>query len=93
MTFWSIRTRVLIDISDNHGNTFSTKLDIGIHKDTDIEQDELCFDLNVDSETVLLLANSMEQICIEKLKSLAEGIEKTNLNESTVIDEDNPLPF
>ena len=49
--------RVIIDISDNHGNTFSTKLDIGIHKDTNIEQDELCFDLNVDSETVLLFAN------------------------------------
>ena len=62
--------RVIIDISDNHGNTFSTKLDIGIHKDTNIEQDELCFDLNVDSETVLLFANSMEQICVEKIKSL-----------------------
>ena len=62
--------RVIINISDNHGNTFSTKLDIGIHKETNIEQDELCFDLNADSETVLLLANSMEQICIEKLKSL-----------------------
>ena len=62
--------RVVIDISDNYGNTFSTKLDIGIHKDADIEQDELCFDLNADSETVLLLANSMEQICVEKIKSL-----------------------
>lgn len=30
---------------------------------------------------------------LEKLKSLTEGIEKTNLNEGTVIDEDNPLPF
>ena len=36
--------RVFIDISDNFGNVFSTKLDIGVHKDIDIDQDELCFD-------------------------------------------------
>lgn len=30
---------------------------------------------------------------IEKLKSLVEDIKEENLNESTVIDEDNPLPF
>lgn len=62
--------RVLVEISDNYGNAFSTKLDIGVHKDMDILQDELCFDLGVDDEKVTLLANSKEQICVEKIKSL-----------------------
>ena len=49
--------RVFIDISDNFGNVFSTKLDVGVHKDIDIDQDELCFDLGIDSNSVTLLAN------------------------------------
>lgn len=40
-----------------------------MHKDIDIEQDELCFDI-MDSNSVTLLANSKEQICVEKIKSL-----------------------
>ena len=59
-----------MEISDNYGNSFSCKLDIGVHKDIDIEQDELCFDLGNLSNSVLLLANSKEQICVEKIKSL-----------------------
>ena len=70
--------RVFIDISDNFGNVFSTKLDVGVHKDIDIEQDELCFDLGIDSNSVTLLANSKEQICVEKIKSLLKfGITST----------------
>ena len=70
--------RVFIEISDNFGNTFPTKLDIGVHKDLDIEQDELCFDLGNYSKTVMLLANSKEQICVEKIKSLLKfGITST----------------
>ena len=49
--------RVFIDISDNFGNVFSTKLDVGVHKDIDIDQDELCFDLGIDSNSVTLFAN------------------------------------
>ena len=30
--------RVFIEISDNFGNVFPTKLDIGVHKDMDIDQ-------------------------------------------------------
>ena len=57
---------------------FPTKLDIGVHKDMDIEQDELCFDLGNSSKTVMLLANSKEQICVEKIKSLLRfGITST----------------
>ena len=40
--------RVLIEISDNFENVFPTKLDIGVHKDIDIKQDEICFDLNAE---------------------------------------------
>ncbi len=70
--------RVFIEISDNFGNVFSTKLDIGVHKNMDIEQDELCFDLGNYSKTVMLLANSKEQICVEKIKSLLKfGITST----------------
>lgn len=70
--------RVFIEISDNFGNIFSTKLDIGVHKDIDIDQDELCFDLGTHSNNVILLANSKEQICVEKIKSLLKfGITST----------------
>ena len=70
--------RVFIDISDNFGNVFSTKLDVGVHKDIDIDQDELCFDLGIDSNSVTLFANSKEQICVEKIKSLLKfGITST----------------
>ena len=57
---------------------FSTKLDIGVHKDMDIKQDELCFDLGLNTLNVTLLANSKEQICVEKIKSLLKfGITST----------------
>lgn len=70
--------RVFIEISDNFGNIFSTKLDVGVHKDIDIDQDELCFDLGIGSNNVTLLANSKEQICVEKIKSLLKfGITST----------------
>lgn len=53
-------------------------MDIGVQKDIDIKQDELCFDLCVDSNCVTLLANSKEQICVEKIKSLLKfGIAST----------------
>ena len=70
--------RVFIEISDNYGNNFPTKLDIGVHKNMDIKQDELCFDLGLNTENVTLFANSKEQICVEKIKSLLKfGITST----------------
>ena len=70
--------RVFVEISDNYGNNYSAKLDIGVHKDMDIKQDELCFDLGLNNETITLLANSKEQICAEKIKSLLKfGITST----------------
>lgn len=62
--------RVNVVISDSHNNTMATKLDIGVHKNFDIMQDEYCFDLNAINATATLFINSIEQIFIEKLKSL-----------------------
>ena len=70
--------RVFIEISDNFGSSFPAKLDIGVHKDMDIKQDELCFDIGNFSKRIILLANSKEQICSEKIKSLLKfGITST----------------
>jgi len=62
--------RVYIELKDKKHNKIETKLDIGVHKNFDIEQDEFCFDLNNINENVTLLINSKEQIFTEKLKSL-----------------------
>lgn len=62
--------RVYIEVKDRKHNEIETKLDIGVHKNFDIEQDEYCFDLNNINESVTLLINSKEQIFTEKLKSL-----------------------
>lgn len=62
--------RVHVELNDEEGNKVVTKLDIGVHKDFDISQDEYCFDLNLINQTATLLVNSKEQIFTEKLKSL-----------------------
>ncbi len=62
--------RVNVIVSDSYNNTMKSKLDIGVHKNFDIEQEEYCFDLNAINTTATLFINSVEQIFIEKLKSL-----------------------
>lgn len=62
--------RVNITIIDENEYRIDTKLDIGVHKDFDIAQEEYCFDLSTINENVTLLINSNEQIFTEKLKSL-----------------------
>lgn len=62
--------RVNITINDSYNNIMTTKLDIGVHKNFDLEQDEYCFDLNAIDTTATLFVNSVEQIFLEKLKSL-----------------------
>ena len=49
-----------------------------MHKFFDIEQDEFYFDLDVMEQNISLLINSVEQIFVEKLKSLLKfGIRST----------------
>ena len=50
--------------------THSTKLDIGVHNDFSIEQDEYCFDIAYLDDGPTLLINSKEQMFTEKLRSI-----------------------
>lgn len=62
--------RIHIEISDDAGNVLSLKMDIGVHKDLDIEQEEYCFDVCFQEDSANVLINSREQMITEKLKSL-----------------------
>ena len=62
--------RIFLEISDNQGYSLESKLDLGVHKNMQIEQEEYCFDVCMDDEGASLLMNSREQIFTEKLKSL-----------------------
>lgn len=70
--------RINILLKDENNFMVSTKLDIGVHKQFDIKQDEYCFNLEAINESANLLINSKEQIICEKLKSLLKfGIRTT----------------
>lgn len=62
--------RVFIKIKDNYNNEIETKLDIGVHKLFDLEQENYFFDFNAINLGANLLINSPEQIFAEKMKSL-----------------------
>lgn len=62
--------RVYIKISDADNYEIDTKLDIGVHKLFELEQDDYYFNLDAMEDGVSLLINSPEQIFTEKLKSL-----------------------
>ena len=62
--------RVHISISDGNGLALTSKMDIGVHKDLDITQEEYCFDICFQNEGAYLLMNSKEQVLVEKLKSI-----------------------
>lgn len=64
--------RVWIEIKDSLGHSYKTKMDLGVHKNVQIEQDEYCFDVCNDDEGVSLLINSKEQIFAEKLRALVK---------------------
>ena len=62
--------RVFILIKDDYDNTIESKIDLGVHKHLDIEQEEYCFDIAFDNDGASLLINSREQMFSEKLRSL-----------------------
>lgn len=64
--------RVWITIKDSYGNTYKTKMDIGVHKELEITQEEFCFDIYNREDNVCLLMNSKEQIFAEKLRALVK---------------------
>lgn len=62
--------RIYIEITDANGDSIDSKIDIGIHKDFSVEQEEYCFDIACFDDGANLLINSKEQMFTEKLKSL-----------------------
>jgi len=62
--------RIYLKITDSDGKELMTKLDIGVHKDFSIEQDEYCFDIAYLDDGPTLLVNSKEQMFTEKLRSI-----------------------
>lgn len=62
--------RVFVTISDTNGNHIKSKIDLGVHKRLEIEQEEYCFDIAYDDEGAGLLINTNEQMFSEKLRSL-----------------------
>ena len=59
-----------IVIFDDSGNNVRSKIDIGVHKHLEIDQDQYCFDVCLDDDGATLLKNSVEQSFVEKLRSL-----------------------
>ena len=57
-------------IRDEEGTVIESKIDLGVHKRLEIEQEEYCFDIAHDDEGASLLINSREQMFTEKLRSL-----------------------
>ena len=64
--------RVWVVIQDETEHSYKSKMDLGVHKNTQIEQDEYCFDICNDDEGVSLLMNSREQVFAEKLRALVK---------------------
>lgn len=62
--------RVHIEITDTEGTSIKTKMDIGVHKNLSLEQDEYCFDIAYLDDGPTLLINSKEQMFTEKLRSI-----------------------
>lgn len=66
--------RIYLNISDHYNNSIRTKIDIGVHNNLDIYQEELLIDICIQEDAIQLLVNSREQIIVEKLKSLLRFI-------------------
>ena len=62
--------RIFISVMDEEKTTISLKMDIGVHNDLSIEQDEYAFDVGFQDDAVSLLINSPAQMITEKLKSM-----------------------
>lgn len=62
--------RLNLVLTDDFGYSIQTKVDIGVHSNKSIEQEDFRFKVITDNEGVVLLVNPKEQIFVEKLKSL-----------------------
>jgi predicted nucleotidyltransferase component of viral defense system len=74
--------RVHLRIADSFGMNMETKLDLGVHDKLPLAQQELWFDTALQDEGIALMANSKEQICAEKLRSLMRiGVASTRFKD------------
>ena len=62
--------RITIRIKDSYDTVLSLKMDIGVHADLSLEQEDYAFDIGFQEDAVSLLINSRAQMITEKLKSL-----------------------
>lgn len=62
--------RIHIVLRDTEGTSLSSKIDLGVHKHFDIEQEDFCFDVGFDDTGASLLINSKEQMLTEKIRSI-----------------------
>lgn len=62
--------RIHLVLTDEVGLSIETKIDIGVHARTDVEQTDRAFKVVTDDNEFSLLVNPNEQIFVEKLKSL-----------------------
>lgn len=62
--------RVFIQIIDDAGYRLNSKIDLGVHKNINIEQEVYCFDISFSEDGASLLINTNEQMFVEKLRSL-----------------------
>lgn len=62
--------RIHVTITDADGTVLVSKIDLGVHKHFDIEQEDFCFDVGMDEGGASLLINSKEQMLTEKLRSI-----------------------
>ena len=62
--------RITITIKDSNDTVLSLKMDIGVHADLSLEQEDYAFDIGFQEDAVSLLINSKAQMITEKLKSL-----------------------
>ena len=62
--------RVYIEIKDSENVTLKSKIDLGVHKHFNINQEVFCFNTDFDNKGANLLINSKEQMFTEKLRSI-----------------------
>lgn len=62
--------KIKVVLKDQFGNKINGSFDIGVQSDTSVIQNNLVFYVGKNKQEVTLLANSIEQIFTEKLKSL-----------------------
>ena len=62
--------RIHLMITDESDYGIVCKIDIGVHKHMEIEQEEYCFNVTCSKDGVKLLINTKEQMFTEKLRSL-----------------------